>query len=329
MPPIPFNPPDWVIQEYMRRKSPIQEILEGVGNVANIYNQQKTRKALLGLKQQESDRANQELAIKQGTFDREYNPAALPGAGGAYNQFSPQNYGDQAAPTLTGDAQTRSLLTQSGGPATLGPSMAQEQPTGPRSPILAHFMQRQGIGMGQNTALAAPPKNVQEQQNLEFANRFPLGMAADKQMRSPLDQKRTYSPQTFLDDSGNTIVGRFDTRSGQPEIMDEQTGEWIPAPPGIQRGYAPSYGTDPAFGGMVKRTAKGVTPVGVTGGGVNSSAPEDAVITLRQTAPKLADRYDAIVDESYPDKNKGLQTAIDAQSSASQVGAILDRKSVV
>ena len=64
MPPIPFNPPDWIIQEYMRRKSPTQELLEGAANVANIYRQQKNQDALLGLKQQESDRSNQELAMK-------------------------------------------------------------------------------------------------------------------------------------------------------------------------------------------------------------------------------------------------------------------------
>ncbi len=260
------EPPDWLIQEYMNRKSEPQQILDSAMQAAQLYSQIKNRSKLTDLKAQEGKRQEEELNIQkaknardQGEYARNYEPASLPGAGGAYNQFSPQDFGS-AEPTLTGDSQMRSLLTQSGGPATLGPSVA--QPGQPPS-LMDRFNKWQtasagpGIGMGQNTDLAPAPQNYKEQANLDFARQFPYG---GKFSNTGHDQKRTYSPQTYLDAEGNAVVGRFDTRSGNPEIQDA-SGEWKTASPGTLRGYAPQYGIDPTTQGLIKKTAVGATAV--------------------------------------------------------------------
>ena len=182
-------PPDWLLQEYFARKNGPQrgmELLEQANQMAGNQIQMSQNRRLLDLKAQESARQQQELGLKQSAetrlqdeYLRKYNPAGLAGAGGAYNQYSPQDFGQAGSPTLTQDAQTRSLLTQEGAAPTLGPSAAQGiSPAGFQSPLIASFEKwrgNQGMGMGQNTALAPAPQNPQEQANLEFATEFPLG----------------------------------------------------------------------------------------------------------------------------------------------------------
>lgn len=315
-------PPDWLVQEYMNRKHPIAQAAEGAQNVLGTYmtlqNQQDTqaiRQRQMKLLEQKQVLEEQKNTREQGQYAREYAPAELPGAGGAYNQYSTSDMGQAQGQTLTQDAQMRSMLTQEqgAGAPSLGPT------AGSGSLLIDHWNSsmgaNQGIGMAQNTNLAPTPKNPQEEANLGFANRFPFGLKGD---HKSLDQKRTYSPATFLNENDEPVMGRFDTRNGIPEIQDEN-GEWVPAPPGTVRGYSPSYGIDPALGGLQKRTARGVSPVSTP----TAEGDGNDVVNLRKKAPKLADRFDELLNETSPEKNTALRTSIDAASSANQVRGIL------
>lgn len=231
-------PPDWLIQQYMANRNPVVEGLNAAVPIAQLYMQQKQHKDMLALKQAEDARQEKELNIKTDQHNRKYNPAALTGAGGAYNKYAPQEFGTAETPTLTGDAQIRSLLTQSGSAPTLEPSMGMPQTptTGPRSPVLDYWTSsnNQGVGMGQNTSLAPAPQNPQEQSNLDFANKFPQGLEgsdADSRIARSfraLDDKRTYQEkQEIYDDSGNPIgYWVLDTRTGkkEPRLYDDTEG---------------------------------------------------------------------------------------------------------
>lgn len=136
---------------------------------------------------------------------------------------------------------------------------------------------------------------------------------------------RTYQSMNFLDAQGRPIIGRFDSASGEPELKDPQTNAWKPAPAGSIRGFSPHFATDPVSGGMIRADSSGnAYPVGSPGfGGINKADPQNALLTLRQTSPKLADRFDQILDEASPDKNQGLKKSLDGASAAIQVKSIL------
>ena len=59
------------------------------------------------------------------------------------------------------------------------------------------------------------------------------------------------------------------------------------------------------------------------GGGAIGNTAQDAVLSLRQTAPKLADRLIDLVDEAHPKSNPLMRTSVEGASAASQVSAIL------
>jgi hypothetical protein len=61
---LQFNPPEWLIQEYMNRKQPAEVASEGIQNALSAYAALKQQQDLLGLKQQEAERQKQELAMK-------------------------------------------------------------------------------------------------------------------------------------------------------------------------------------------------------------------------------------------------------------------------
>lgn len=78
--------------------------------------------------------------------------------------------------------------------------------------------------------------------------------------------------------------------------------------------------TKDALGNVIKVTpegAKRVSPV------TASDAPENAQLKLRESAPKLADRFEKILDESFPNKNAPLRQSVEGASAATQVQAIL------
>ena len=59
------RPPDWLIQDYMNRKSPVVEGLDATAKIAQIYMQEKARREGLQLQQQEGQRQQEELRMKQ------------------------------------------------------------------------------------------------------------------------------------------------------------------------------------------------------------------------------------------------------------------------
>ena len=59
------RPPDWLIQDYMNRKSPVVEGLDATAKIAQIYMQEKARREGLQLRQQEGQRQQEELGMKQ------------------------------------------------------------------------------------------------------------------------------------------------------------------------------------------------------------------------------------------------------------------------
>lgn len=213
---LQFNPPEWLIQEYVKRKQPAEIMNEGVGNAINTYatlkkqqDDQKIKQRLMDLKEQELSLAKDKNAREQGEYARNYAPAELPGAGGAYNQYSTQDMGQAQGATLTQDAQLRSLLTQSGSQPTLQPNMGPTPPPNqpPMSPVIQHFESMRtnsGIGMGQNNSLAPAPKNPQEEANLQHANKYPQGF------KGALADKRTSLDEQYTPEEINQIL------SGQP-----------------------------------------------------------------------------------------------------------------
>lgn len=196
-------PPDWLLKEYIdsKNRNPVTEGLSAALPVAQMYLQQKQLGKTNELAQRQADIQKQLLILQQekgareqDTHLREYNPAGLPGAGGAYNKYSTQDMGEAQGPALTGDAQLRSLLTQSGGQATLGANMGPAQPQQNElmqtSPVIDHW--NSGFGMNQNTSLAKAPQNPQEEANLQFANKYPQGFAGAKaEKRTSLDEQFT------------------------------------------------------------------------------------------------------------------------------------------
>lgn len=102
-------PPDWLIQEYMNRKSPGQEILDAGLQIAKTYADSKRLN-------QASKIASDKNAIDKATADRE-----------ARKQF--YEFGDVAS--LPQDQQN-AVLNPAQGPVT-------ESGKGPESPIIAHF----------------------------------------------------------------------------------------------------------------------------------------------------------------------------------------------
>jgi len=85
----------------------------------------------------------------------------------------------------------------------------------------------------------------------------------------------------------------------------------------------PQIITDP-LGQKVKVTPEGTKPIAPID--VIGDAASDAVIKLRQTAPKLADRFDAIWDASYPDGNPIIRQSVEGASAAAHVQRILKAK---
>lgn len=84
---------------------------------------------------------------------------------------------------------------------------------------------------------------------------------------------------------------------------------------------APKTVTDP-FGTVNRLTPSGPKPV-FNQEDNSGTGPEDAVVRLRQTSPKLADGFDKILNDAYPQNNPMLKTSIEGASAASQVKAIL------
>lgn len=85
----------------------------------------------------------------------------------------------------------------------------------------------------------------------------------------------------------------------------------------------PLMRTDPSTGALVQVTGTGsVKNVGTPGIG-NSKDPQDAVLSLRKVAPKFHDRFVAILDETYPDKNQFMKQSIESTGAAAKAKAIL------
>lgn len=249
---LQFNPPpDWLIQEYMNRKDTTQVAADGAQSVLQNYialDQSNRKNALatqeLATKNAEFELSKRKDAREQGQFARDYNPTELPGAGGAYNQFSTENYG-QAGPALTPDAQMRSLLTQSGAQPTLASTLGQAPPppqenAGPRrSPIMDFWSSSHGVGLAQNTQLAPGPTNAQEQANLEFANMYPQGRKAstEETVGTSLEQLLTkevregrMTLEQALEAKKNSQPPSLQfagTQGGQPVLLNPKTGQMM------------------------------------------------------------------------------------------------------
>ena len=71
------RPPDWLIQDYMNRKSPVVEGLDATAKIAQIYMQEKARREGLQLKQQEGQRQQEELGMKQREFEMKGREQAI------------------------------------------------------------------------------------------------------------------------------------------------------------------------------------------------------------------------------------------------------------
>jgi hypothetical protein len=69
--PIQFNPPEWLIQEYMRRKSPTQEFLDTAGSIAETYAKTKNAQADRASKQQQAQRETDQLNLARQKEARE------------------------------------------------------------------------------------------------------------------------------------------------------------------------------------------------------------------------------------------------------------------
>ncbi len=67
-------------------------------------------------------------------------------------------------------------------------------------------------------------------------------------------------------------------------------------------------------------TSEGPKPV-FDSSGFNS--PTDALLKLRTAAPKIANKFDEILDDSYPQKNQLLKSSVEAAGAASKVKSIL------
>jgi hypothetical protein len=215
---LTFNPPDWLIQEYVNRKTPIEEASIGLQTALQTYlalDESKRRNAAIASEAENRkgllDVAKRKQAIEEGTYAHEYAPAMLPGAGGAYNTYSPQNFGEAQGQTLTGDAQLRSLLTQENAPATLGPSSAV-------SPLVSRWNEEKntGFGLAQNKDLAPAPTTPQEQANLEFANAFPMGRKGSTEdvVYTPLPGGGYSVEKASRLTTGRTVVGKGVTSPG-------------------------------------------------------------------------------------------------------------------
>lgn len=68
-------------------------------------------------------------------------------------------------------------------------------------------------------------------------------------------------------------------------------------------------------------TSEGPKPVF---GDEAGSGPQNAMLQLRTATPKLADRFDKILDEAYPQNNQLLKQSVEAATSAAQVKSILN-----
>lgn len=103
-------------------------------------------------------------------------------------------------------------------------------------------------------------------------------------------------------------------RSGGP-IMDERLGQAIEE---YSKTF-PKVVTDP-LGSPHRMSPTGPQKIFPQTVG---DEPENALVKLRQTAPKLADNFDEILNQSLPQNNQFLKTNIEGASAAAQVKAIL------
>lgn len=232
---LQFRPPTDILALYEQQRqnsmNGLNQTLQTISTDAQrqqaLNQQERDRKAALEMKLQELALAKEKNAREQGQYAREYAPAELPGAGGAYNQYATTDMGQAQGPTLTQDAQLRSMLTQGGGQPTLQPNMGPTPPPTqpPMSPVIQHYESMRansGIGMGQNNSLAPAPKNPQEEANLQFANELPYGIKGEDALtkrdraQRQMDQKRTFQEKQEVSVDGSPVgYMAFDTRSGQ------------------------------------------------------------------------------------------------------------------
>lgn len=173
---LEFNPPDWLIKEYMDRPSPVQQAAEGAQKTLGTYMQMKAMENT----QQNEKMGNYVKAFEAGgpDFAAEYakrvgleNPPALPARtatmvppGGVAGQMAqpggapppttpfPQGQPQMAMPpapqpTYSQGQQIGSMLQNPQAPPTMGPTA--------ESPVLAHWNQTMGNGGGGPPAISS------------------------------------------------------------------------------------------------------------------------------------------------------------------------------
>lgn len=163
------------------------------------------------------------------------------------------------------------------------------------------------------------------QANPELAEKLLPELMKAKFKDKDYDTKRTYQFLNIMDDQGRPAIGRGHTGAGTLELPGKEPGTWENAArQGAIRGFSPQFRNDPVSGALVRTDAAGgVRGVGSPGFSGIGNKPEDAMLKLRMTSPVLADRFDAILDETNPAKNEALKQAVAATRESAKVKQIL------
>lgn len=174
---IPFTPPpDWLIQEYMNRKSPVMEGLESVSSLAGVFQNIKAQKDAKQRGALESyikafEAGGQQFAQDIARRTGLQNPPALPGLtrtmagpGGTAGVMSdqqpamqqPQMQSPDQDPYLGGQSMANQMPMED----QLQQSLPSEHTMAPTSPIISHWNATRG---GQSPAGAQAPNQAPAQ----------------------------------------------------------------------------------------------------------------------------------------------------------------------
>lgn len=156
--PIPFNPPDWLIQQYMNRKTDGQQVLDTALQAGQLYVKAKQEKQAQGLAQQSKDIELAKLRSENGTASIDYLNQLRAGRGlPAMGVTAPPPQAASSPPAAPPPAAPAMPEPQGYEDPARMQSMPGAPPPSSMSPVVAHWHASNGSGAPSPVAGGQPP----------------------------------------------------------------------------------------------------------------------------------------------------------------------------
>lgn len=314
---LEFKPP-FSVESYINRPNQGLQVLDSASQLAQMYYQQKQHQQQQALLNRTRDLAEFGAISKYLPPDQIASYARSKGINlPAMDTSTVPQQGQQ----LPVDAQGNPITGPVQGPALPGVGMgmaAQQKPQSGMgaSPVIAGWAQFNA----QNNQTEPNVDNLSENEMERQAKILDI-----KNKRKTLEKP---SEKPLLP------VAKYSAlQSGSAEDLAREFHEGIPGEYVSPALMSTSRNTrilqDPGTGAITRVPVAGAPgPVGTpgAGGGIDLSHPDNSFVNLRNTAPKLADRFTKIVDDAYPDNNPILRTSVEATTASAGVKTILQDK---